>query len=105
MNIKLSCIEICAGAGGQSLGLEQAGFDPEALIEIDSSCCHTLRTNRPNWLLRNFDGTRYKGVDLLTGGVPCPSFSKAGKQMGSSDDRDMFPEKYNLKPSCLKMFT
>ena len=101
MNMKLSCIEICAGAGGQSLGLEQAGFDPEALIEIDSSCCHTLRTNRPNWNvieddLRNFDGIHYKGVDLLAGGVPCPPFSKAGKQLGSSDDRDMFPEALRL---------
>ena len=47
--MKLNCIEICAGAGGQALGLESADFDPEALIEIDKSCCDTLRYNRPQW--------------------------------------------------------
>ena len=30
-----TCIEICAGAGGQALGLEEAGFEPLALVEIE----------------------------------------------------------------------
>ena len=98
---KLTCVEICAGAGGQSIGLERAGFEPQALVEIDKHCCNTLRVNRPNWNvietdLREFDGRKYKGVDLLSGGIPCPPFSKAGKQLGKNDERDLFPEALRL---------
>ena len=98
---KPSCIEICAGAGGQALGLEQAGFEPEALVEIEKPCCNTLRANRPAWNIiqsdiKDFVGTSYSGIDLLAGGVPCPPFSKAGKQLGQRDERDLFPEAIRL---------
>lgn len=98
---KLTAVELCAGAGGQALGLELAGFEHSALIEIDSHCCNTLRANRPEWNiieqdLRNFDGTPYKGIDLLAGGLPCPPFSKAGKQLGDADERNLFPEGIRL---------
>jgi DNA (cytosine-5)-methyltransferase 1 len=88
---------LCAGAGGQALGLETAGFEHVALVEYEQKACETLRLNRPQWNtieddLRRFDGTRYRGVDLVAGGVPCPPFSKAGKQLGAGDERDMFPE-------------
>lgn len=94
-------VEICAGAGGQALGLEQAGFEPTALLEIDSMACATLRKNRPSWNviegdLRQFDGKPYAGADLLAGGVPCPPFSIAGKQLGADDERDLFPEALRL---------
>lgn len=45
----LKAVEICAGAGGQSLGLEAAGFHHEALIELDPWACATLRHDRPDW--------------------------------------------------------
>lgn len=97
----LTSVEICAGAGGQALGLEQAGFEHVALVEIEKDFCNTLRLNRPHWNvinedLRKFSGVPYAGVDLLAGGVPCPPFSKAGKQLGSDDERDMFPEALRL---------
>lgn len=103
---KLTSVEICAGAGGQALGLEKAGFEPLALVEIDKDACQTLRLNRPQWNvvegdLRNFSASQYKGVDLLAGGVPCPPFSKAGKQLGDGDERDMFPEAIRLVKECL----
>ena len=100
--VKLSSIEICAGAGGQALGLERAGFEAQALIENDARCCETLRFNRPDWNvieddIQSFDGRPYKGeIQLLAGGVPCPPFSKAGKQLGKDDDRDLFPEAIRL---------
>ena len=101
----LSSIEICAGAGGQALGLEMAGFDHAALVEIEPAACETLRSNRPLWNviegdLRSFDGRPYKGVELVAGGVPCPPFSKAGKQLGANDERDLFPEAIRMVDEC-----
>jgi len=97
----LTVLEICAGAGGQSLGLETAGFEHAAAIDRDSSCVETLRTNRPNWRvlkgdIRELDGRAFRGIDLLAGGVPCPPFSIAGKQLGADDDRDLFPTALRL---------
>ena len=98
---QLTSLEICAGAGGQALGLEKAKFKHVGLVEIDEHPCNTLRLNRPKWNviqgnLENFDGRPYKGVDLLAGGLPCPPFSKAGKQLGTKDERNLFPEAIRL---------
>jgi DNA (cytosine-5)-methyltransferase 1 len=82
----LDSLEVCAGAGGQALGYEQAGFEHRALVEIEPPFCETLRLNRPKWNviqsdLRVFkEGAKsFKGVDIFTGGLPCPPFSVAGK--------------------------
>lgn len=97
----LFTLEICAGAGGQSYGLERAGFGHELAVEIDRDAAATLRANRPAWNVlegdvREVDGLKFKGIDLLAGGVPCPPFSVAGKQLGSADERDLFPEAIRL---------
>jgi DNA (cytosine-5)-methyltransferase 1 len=91
-------VEVCAGAGGQSLGLEAAGFTHDLAVEIDKNACDTLRRNRPHWKIAQGDATsryvwnprRYRGADLLAGGVPCPPFTVAGKQLGATDERDLF---------------
>lgn len=105
---QLSSLEICAGAGGQALGLEQAGFNHVAVVELDPWAAETLRLNRgpgktpEPWPIfeqdvRTFDGSQYHGrVDLLAGGVPCPPFSIAGHQLGEEDERDLFPEALRL---------
>jgi DNA (cytosine-5)-methyltransferase 1 len=90
-------LEICAGAGGQALGLERAGFSPLLLIDDDPDAINTLTVNRPHWEahcmdLREFrveDHPLVKGVDLLSGGVPRTPYSVAGRQHGSSDGRDL----------------
>lgn len=91
-----SVLEICAGGGGQACGLEAAGFEHAAVVEIDVHACATLRANRPGWTVlendvRDIDAADWKGIDLLAGGVPCPPFSIAGKQLGADDERDLFP--------------
>ena len=93
---KLTTLELCAGAGGQALGLEQAGIQHVALVELDKHACNTLRLNRPKWNvveedIRDFDGKPYQGVDIVSGGLPCPPFSVAGKQLGEKDERNLFP--------------
>jgi DNA (cytosine-5)-methyltransferase 1 len=103
--VNFTSIEICAGAGGQAFGLEQAGFEHIALVEIEPIACATLALNRPNWNVINkdvkdFSAKKYKGVDLLAGGVPCPPFSIAGKQLGQLDERDLFPEALRLVKEC-----
>lgn len=116
---EFSSIEICAGAGGQALGLEQAGFSHEVVVEIDPWAAQTLRQNRPGWEVigpppgprepvpgepgdvRVFSAKAWRGqVTLLAGGVPCPPFSKAGKQLGADDERDLFPEAMRLVEEC-----
>lgn len=97
MKTRLTTLELCAGAGGQALGLEQAGIDHAGLIEIDHYACTTLRYNRPRWnvmeqdLTTLTDASAFEGVDIVSGGLPCPPFSRAGKQLGKNDERNMFP--------------
>lgn len=109
----LTSIEICAGAGGQAVGLHNAGFDHLALVEWDQHAVSTLRANVGDWPgwtpekareiepmdVRDFlDSKVLKelelkpgDLDLLAGGVPCPPFSLAGKRLGRDDERDLFP--------------
>ncbi|MEU3303744.1 DNA (cytosine-5-)-methyltransferase [Streptomyces sp. NPDC006678] len=133
--LKYSSVEICAGAGGQAVGLHDAGFKHVALVEIDKDACATLEANvasHEEWNgcrvlkedLNDFDpaslGLRLNErvdlahehdtlpgqneqaqaglprLDLLAGGVPCPPFSAAGKQLGEADERDLFPVMLSL---------
>ncbi|MEV6910889.1 DNA (cytosine-5-)-methyltransferase [Amycolatopsis sp. NPDC051071] len=99
MTERLKAIEICAGAGGQALGLHEAKFDHTLAFELDANACETLKKRQiaddvvpgdvadpDNWKLAK----NYKGIDLLAGGVPCPPFTIAGKQLGADDERDLF---------------
>lgn len=98
-NRKYNNIELFAGAGGMALGLEKAGFDSKALVEIDKDACKTLRNNRKKWNVIEEDiiNVAEKGIrkyintsdeiDLISGGYPCQSFSYAGKKKGLDDTR------------------
>ena len=97
----LTSLEICAGAGGQALGLSMAGFSHAALVEYEPEYCEVLKKNRPDWNVicadvQNFSGAPYAGIDLFSGGVPCPPFSVASRQLGQSDERDLFPQAIRL---------
>lgn len=95
---KYQAIELFAGVGGMSLGLEKANIDTIAFIEKDKIACQTLRKNRPNWNVIENDITKInkeemyekigqKEVDIVTGGFPCQAFSTAGKRLGIEDTR------------------
>ncbi|MFF4348851.1 DNA cytosine methyltransferase [Streptomyces sp. NPDC001530] len=122
----LTSIEICAGAGGQAVGLHNAGFSHLALVEIDKHAAATLELNvaerklwgavealqceilpmdvkdfKPAKHLKKFNEREKRPIEqgelaLLAGGVPCPPFSVAGKQLGKDDDRDLFPTMLDL---------
>lgn len=121
---RFTSIEICAGAGGQAVGLHQAGFGHLALVEIDQHAVETLELNikgdeaDPAWAwesnnckilskdVKAFDPLTevtndgrwitQGELDLLAGGVPCPPFSHVGKQLGKNDERDLFPRMLEL---------
>ncbi|MEV7613467.1 DNA (cytosine-5-)-methyltransferase [Streptomyces sp. NPDC089799] len=118
---EFTSIEICAGAGGQAIGLHEAGFKHLALVEIDPHAAATLLSNidthqKWSWekqrcevlqmdvndflpdvhVTNNGSALPQGELDLLAGGVPCPPFSHAGKQLGKNDERDLFPRMLDL---------
>ena len=101
----MKSVELFAGAGGLGIGLHQAGFRPERVVEWDRDCCDTIRDNQSrnvdsvkHWNLtegdvRGVDFSAYEGVlDLVSGGPPCQPFSMGGKHRAYDDARDMFPQ-------------
>ncbi|WP_084532967.1 DNA cytosine methyltransferase [Nocardia fusca] len=84
-------VDVCAGAGGLALGLEQAGFEPVLLLDNKRVACDTLRLNRPTWEVLEDDLRVYvpsstlRDVDLLSAGLPRVK-SNAGGARSISDD-------------------
>lgn len=100
----MKSVELFAGAGGLSLGLSLAGFDPVAVVEWDKWASDTLRNNRDRgfplmegWPVHQADvrDVDYSlcgnDIDLVSGGPPCQPFSMGGKHRAYDDHRDMFP--------------
>lgn len=98
-------MELFAGAGGLAMGISEAGFTHEAVLEWDRYACDTIRENQrlgvepvAGWPLyeadiKTFDYSSVnEGPDLIAGGPPCQPFSLGGRHGGWNDDRDMFPE-------------
>ncbi|AFZ59334.1 DNA cytosine methyltransferase [Anabaena cylindrica FACHB-243] len=87
-------VELFAGAGGMTLGFEQAGFDVLAAVEIDPVHCATHEFNFPFWQIfcksvveisgeeiRKLSKIKNQEIDVLFGGPPCQGFSLIGKRL------------------------
>ncbi|MFJ3706814.1 DNA cytosine methyltransferase [Streptomyces sp. NBC_01267] len=95
MTSALRFVDVCAGAGGLALGLEQAGFSPALLLDNKPVACETLRMNRPAWNvvsedLLDFDPADHKeayDVDLLSAGLPRVKSSATFSRSDSEAER------------------
>lgn len=94
-------LDLFAGAGGLSLGIEQAGFNKLCDVEILPYACDTLKRNFPNAKHYSGDITDFhpmdyigdKTIHLVVGGPPCQGFSVAGKR-NVDDQRNFLFEQY-----------
>ncbi|MFJ4104967.1 DNA cytosine methyltransferase [Amycolatopsis japonica] len=90
---RFSSLDVCSGAGGLALGLEQAGFDPVLLLDNRDVACHTLRANRPGWTVLEMDLLEFVpdeyqqvyDVDLLSAGLPRVQASATVNRTRGSD--------------------
>jgi len=89
-------LELFAGIGGIALASEWAGFEHVGFVERDPFCQKVLAKHWPNVPIyddvRTFDGTKFRGVDLISGGFPCQPHSLAGSRKASGDERDLWGE-------------
>ena len=97
MSHQLTFLDVFAGCGGFSCGLESAGLSGVGAVERDQWACETLRYNFPQTEViereiqhvDDFLVERFRGVDVIVGGPPCQGFSVAGTtQFGVIDTRN-----------------
>ncbi|MCF0087638.1 MULTISPECIES: DNA cytosine methyltransferase [unclassified Streptomyces] len=87
-------VDVCSGAGGLALGLEQAGFQPRLLLDDDEDAVMTLRANRPQWNVLHTDLIDFNpidhpesyDVDLLSAGLPRVKSSATAKRAESGEE-------------------
>ena len=93
-------VDLFSGIGGFSLGLERAGFKTVVFCEQDKFCQKVLNKHWPEIPIepdiKTFDGKKYAGAFILTGGFPCQPFSCAGKRRGKEDERALWPEMFRV---------
>lgn len=95
----MKAISLFSGAGGDSLGMHNAGIEVVAFSEFDETASQTHLANFPDCEWIRHEGKsditkipdeafeKYRGVDLIFGGFPCQAFSHAGKKLATQDPR------------------
>jgi DNA (cytosine-5)-methyltransferase 1 len=108
----LTALDLFAGAGGFSLGMENSGISVIGAIEIDKFAASTYQRNHPATNFFQGDVShledceimqKFSGVDVLFGGPPCQGFSVAGpSQYGKSDPRNQLIFEFDRYARILK---
>ena len=109
----LTHIDCFAGPGGICTGLSAARFRTLVAIEYVKSCCDTYTANHPEVHCINSDIRKVtkqnlkdyipeKGVDLVTSGMPCETFSMAGTTHSMTIDSFCL-EKVSELPNCQRL--
>jgi len=105
VSFPMRSVELFAGAGGLAIGMANAGFHHDAVIERDHYACETFRQNQHHhvkvvdaWPVHEVDARDFDykliapGISVVSGGPPCQPFSMGGKHQAQQDERNMFPE-------------
>lgn len=95
LGVRRTHIDLFSGLGGFALAAQSNNVETKIFCEQNENCCNFLASAWGLTIIRdvrNFDGKRWRGVWLLTAGVPCQPASRAGKQQGARDDRWLWPE-------------
>ena len=93
---RITVLDLCAGCGGIAHASRQLNLEHLALIEDNMRCVKTLIENgfhtTTHAELQTIDFSAYKGVSLITGGLPCQPWSIGGMDTGSDDRRNLWDE-------------
>ena len=92
----LKVIDLCAGCGGLALATRQLGYEHAAVVDSDYRRIQTLRANGFHRAihseLKDMDWTPYRGLAMLTAGLPCQPWSIGGTDRGEQDERNIWHE-------------
>jgi DNA-cytosine methyltransferase len=94
-----------SGIGGFDLAAERVGWSNEFHCEIKPYCLQVLKAHFPNSIsyddITKTDFSQWKNrIDIITGGVPCQPFSKAGKMLGEKDERYLWDDYIRVIRQC-----
>lgn len=116
----LTAIDLFSGAGGISVGLQDAGYKVVAASDFNSACGKTYRRNFQDHDFLEGDIRDMGGIDflragslqpgeldLLVGGPPCQGFSIIGSRVVHDPRNDLFKDflrvAHDLRPRCIVM--
>lgn len=105
-------LELFSCAGGMSYGFRQAGIEFDFAFDFAADHCESYRVNlghKPvcidvrdllrlarKGMLIGHNADRQPGIDLLVADPPCTPWSRAGKRLGTEDERDMLADTCEL---------
>ena len=100
---QLRMIDLFCGAGGLSLGFEQAGFSPGLGLDDDDRAAAAYRLNFPSAVTIAADASCVNGDELMStagldscavvaGGPPCAAFSVGGQHLSGDERRSLVDE-------------